>query len=237
MIPVIKTRSEVFESGVTRRRLLATGLLVSVGRNSAGATSPNQGARGSAEDPVAVLVDLTRCIGYRACENACLLGHGQSGLAPLPTGAGYAPGEGTLCFKTRTFIDERGVQDASGKTRSVPVKRQCMHCLEPACVQGCPTGALKYGKRPALLREARARRHAHPTRYSDLYGDEVVGGTSWIDLSDVPMTQIGFRKDLPNFPLPSYTWKTLSRLPFVVVAVGFLVGVIYRFRSRSARGD
>jgi formate dehydrogenase iron-sulfur subunit len=103
--------------------------------------------------------------------------------------------------------------------------------LVPACVQSCPTGALKFGTRDAILWEARARRAAHPRRYVDLYGDKVVGGTSWIYLSDIPVERLGFRKDLPDSPIPSLTWKALSKIPFVVVGVGLLMGAIYRLRA------
>lgn len=252
-----------------------------------------------------MLVDLTRCIGCRACENACLTRRGFSGLPIQNTGSGYGKGEGRLTYKTWTFIDHPEHSGGSGATKPVPVKRQCMHCLEPACasacpvaalvktpngpviyresrcigcrycmmacpfnipryewssgltpkvgkcdfcsdrvtsglepacVQACPTGALKFGTRSAILGEARGRRSARPERYVDLYGDEVVGGTSWIYLSDIPLDRLGFRKDLPNFALPSLTWKALSRIPFVVVGLGIIMAGIYRLRAGN-KGD
>jgi formate dehydrogenase iron-sulfur subunit len=240
-----------------------------------------------------LLVDLTRCIGCRACENACRVRQGRS---TLPTGRfGYGMGEGKLSFTNWTFVDFRDVGD-----RKISVKKQCMHCLDPACVSACPvaalhqtergsvvyreercigcrycmvacpfsipryewnegltprvgkcefcddrvaqglstacatacpTGALKFGKRADILREAHARMNANPKRYSAVYGDKAVGGTSWVYLSDVPMERLGFRSDLPSNALPTLTWKALAKIPVVVVALGVLLSGVYRLRA------
>ncbi len=236
------------------------------------------------------LVDLTRCIGCRACENACLV---RAAFEGLPAAAiGYGEGDGKLTYRTRTFIDRQ----------KQPVKRQCMHCLEPACVSvcpvaalekmasgpvvyhenicigcrycilacpfnvpkyewdnallprvgkcdfcadrqakgqspacvaACPTGALKFGKRVELLKEAKARMNAQPNRYAALYGEDVVGGTSWIYLADTAPEQLGFPKGLPKEALPSLTWKAISKVPFVVIGVGLMLSAIVRWRVRE----
>lgn len=109
-------------------------------------------AAASADAPASgngVLVDLSRCIGCRNCENACRVRWGRPGLAP--TSAGYAPGEGRLSFTSRTFVDTREVKTASGTTRKVTVKRQCMHCVDPACVSVCPVAALKKSPSGAVV--------------------------------------------------------------------------------------
>jgi formate dehydrogenase iron-sulfur subunit len=254
----------------------------------------------SSVDPSAsagVLVDLTRCIGCRACENACRV---RAGFDALPGAAiGYGPGDGRLSFRTRTFIDFR---DGDTKPKQ-PVKRQCMHCLDPACVSvcpvgalektasgpvvynesicigcrycilacpfgvpkyewnsafmprvakcdfcadrqakgqspacvaSCPTGTLKFGKRGELLQEAKERMDAQPGRYKYRYGDAVVGGTSWLYLSDTEPEELGFPKGLPKEPLPSLTWKAISKLPFVVIGVGLVLSAVLRWRTRGA---
>jgi formate dehydrogenase iron-sulfur subunit len=131
---------------ISRRRFLqagATGTLTVLGARRLFAeekASPTEGA--------AVLVDLTRCIGCRACENACLV---RWGFAPLPVASiGYGAGDGKLTFRTRTFVDFPN----GGTKPKQPVKRQCMHCLEPACVSVCPVAALeKTATGPVLYRE------------------------------------------------------------------------------------
>jgi len=118
------------------------------------AASPARAAEGAAGDGGnGVLVDLARCIGCRSCENACRVRWGRPGLAP--TAAGYAPGEGRLSFTSRTFVDAAEVRDpGTGRTRRVPVKRQCMHCLDPACVSVCPVAALRRTERGAVVYDA-----------------------------------------------------------------------------------
>lgn len=264
------------------------------------AAAPAVGAALEAPDPgMGVLVDLTRCIGCRSCENACRLKHGHPPLQA--TEMGFAKGEGKLSFTSWTFVDERPVVGAGGRERRYPIKRQCMHCVDPtcasvcpvaalrrttrgavvydasvcmgcrycvfacpfgvpryewdsglaprvgkcdfcddrlaagmapACVAACPTGALRVGKRAELVREARELRELQPRRYAHLYGDEEVGGTAWLYLSDVKPEALGLPGSLPSRPLPSLTWKALQKVPVVVVALGLLLSF---FRRRTAK--
>jgi formate dehydrogenase iron-sulfur subunit len=71
----------------------------------------------------ALLVDITKCIGCRACEQACREGHGQ----PLEQPA-------KLTATSFTAVEERGPKF---------VRRMCQHCEEPACASACLVGALK----------------------------------------------------------------------------------------------
>lgn len=288
---------------VSRRRFLGTcagAALVPLGAAGAGAAS---GPPVRGEPARGVLVDLTRCVGCRSCENACRVKHGRP---PLPAGpGGFGKGEGRLSFTSWTFVDERTTRDAAGRERRIPIKRQCMHCVDPACasvcpvaalrrtprgsvvydagrcmgcrycvfacpfgvpryewdsglaprvgkcdfcddrqaaglapacVAACPTGALRFGRREDLLREARARREAHPRRYTHLLGDEEVGGTSWIYLADAPPADLGFPAHLPKHSLPSLTWKALQKVPAVVVIVGLFLALVRRRTTKAAPG-
>lgn len=71
----------------------------------------------------AILVDLTKCIGCRACEQACKQIHGF----PSDTEAKLSP-------TALTVVEERGDRF---------VRRMCMHCQDPACASACLVGALK----------------------------------------------------------------------------------------------
>ena len=80
------------------------------------------------EEHRALLYDATRCIGCRACENACQAYNG------LPEEAA-----GELTGNKFTVIKRYVAAD--GKEASYR-KYQCMHCADPGCASACPVGAL-----------------------------------------------------------------------------------------------
>jgi formate dehydrogenase iron-sulfur subunit len=139
-------RHQLFAQRISRRKFCGTSLSL-----IAAATLPafGEGEHADTSQYGAVLVDLTRCVGCRSCENACLV---RQGYPELPAeNFGYGPGDGQLTFKTRTFVDFRQVDGADGTSHRVPVKRQCMHCLDPACVSVCPVAALEKSPRGSVL--------------------------------------------------------------------------------------
>lgn len=75
------------------------------------------------ESTRAILVDITKCIGCRSCEQACKEAHG------LPQQA-----EAKLSSTALTVIEEHGDKF---------VRRMCMSCQDPACASACLVGALK----------------------------------------------------------------------------------------------
>jgi len=85
-------------------------------------------------EPVAVLVDTTKCAGCRMCEFACAE---ANGLPEPPTEVDLDEERNTS--ETQLSVINRYETD-NGK---VSVKRQCMHCLRPACASACLTSAMK----------------------------------------------------------------------------------------------
>ena len=71
----------------------------------------------------AILVDITKCIGCRSCEQACKQIHGF----PMDSETKLSP-------TALTVVEECGDRF---------VRRMCMHCQEPACASACLVGALK----------------------------------------------------------------------------------------------
>jgi len=64
---------------------------------------------------------------------------------------------------------------------------------EPACCETCPTGAVIFGKRKDLLREAKMRQIANPEKYQPgIYGEHEVGGTNVIYIAGTSFDNLGF---------------------------------------------
>jgi hypothetical protein len=108
--------------------------------------------------------------------------------------------------------------------------------LLPGCVQACPTEALTFGKRNDLLKIARERISKFPDRYVDhIYGENEMGGTSWLYLSAVPFKEVGMREDLGITPAPNLTAGALSGVPIVVGLWPVLLTGIYAISKRKEK--
>jgi len=70
----------------------------------------------------AMLIDITKCVGCQACEQACKAAHN------------FPPEhEPTLSATALTVVEPRGDKF---------VRRLCFHCQEPACASACPVGGI-----------------------------------------------------------------------------------------------
>jgi Fe-S-cluster-containing dehydrogenase component len=253
-------------------------------------------------DSFGVLVDLTVCIGCRKCEWAC---NEVNNLPNKP----IEEFEDKSVFKEErrphadTFTVVNRFNNSKNPERPLYVKKQCMHCNEPACasacfvkaftktpegavvhnpkvcigcrycmaacpfnipayqydnaftpevtkctfcfdrirkeggvpgcVQICPVEALIFGKRSELIDLAHEKILNHPGRYVNyIYGEQEVGGTSWMYLSPVPFEEVGFRTDLGNTPIPQLSRGFLSMVSVVLVTWPALCLGFYSFTKR-----
>ena len=90
------------------------------------------------------LVDITKCIGCRACQVACKQWNDRDGeRTELQPDLGFQ-NPAVLSAKTLTLISFHEIPDekAPGGLHLVNTMWRCLHCLEPACVSSCPTTAL-----------------------------------------------------------------------------------------------
>lgn len=90
--------------------------------------------------PKAVLVDLTRCIGCRSCQVACKQWNNLPATATTFTNTWDNPP--ALGKSTWTKVEHKLIEYGD-RINYRFVKRQCMHCLEPACVDACFMKVLK----------------------------------------------------------------------------------------------
>jgi formate dehydrogenase iron-sulfur subunit len=95
----------------------------------------------------ALLIDLTRCTGCNSCALACKESNELPGSIDPPA---------AFNSDTYTFVDTIQTTTSSGETVERSVKRQCMHCLDPACVSACPAAAMyKSDEGPVIYRAER----------------------------------------------------------------------------------
>jgi formate dehydrogenase iron-sulfur subunit len=91
------------------------------------------------------LIDVTKCIGCRACQVACKQWNEREGEETELLGQLGFQNPATLSAKTYTLITahELEVEGAPEDLAWVFTMRRCFHCLEPACESACPTTALE----------------------------------------------------------------------------------------------
>jgi len=168
-----------------------------------------------------------------ACASACLV----KAYTKTPEGAVvYNP---DICLGCRYCMVACpfGVPAYEYHNARSPRIRKCQMCYDrikqggvPACVEACPMETLTFGKRSALIKIARERIAKNPERYIDhIYGENEVGGTSWMYISGVPFEQVGLDPDLGRTPYPELTRGFLSAVPLVLVIWPALLGGFYLF--------
>jgi len=102
---------------------------------SGAAPAPAAPSRPEHARDLALLVDVTRCIGCGSCVAACKLENGQPWRDDQPA---LGP-DAALASANRSVVRTAG-SAVDGEPRYV--KTQCLHCLDPACVSACFVRAL-----------------------------------------------------------------------------------------------
>ncbi|HEX8908578.1 MAG TPA: 4Fe-4S dicluster domain-containing protein [Anaeromyxobacteraceae bacterium] len=174
-----------------------------------------------------VVYDDAKCLGCRYCMWACPFG------VPTAEWDSLAPKirKCTHCYDrlSQPAPAERNGQALSDEDR----KRFAAAHAVPACVKQCPAGALQYGDREGLLKEARARMAKAPGQYVDhVYGEKEAGGTGMLYLSPVPFAELGF-PDVGTKSYPAPSKVALGAVPPAVLGVGLALGGAYAVSKRK----
>lgn len=125
--------------------------------------------------------------------------------------------------------------------KSFPLVTKCQMCgtrmakgEAPACVAVCPTGVMKFGERDTLLVQAKKTIAAEKGYVKAVYGEKEVGGTSWLYLSDVPFSELGFKMNLGMTALPTYSHSFLKNIPGMAFVWGMILTGLYYYTKRRA---
>ncbi len=127
-----------------RRKFLKKGAAIAVGAALL-PKSLNASYKGPIDEWYAMLYDATKCIGCKSCTVACKrVNHlppelGRDGIHDMAI---------DLSARTKTIIKLYKSKDGS---KSSFVKRQCMHCVHPACVSACPVSAMQKDKKTGIV--------------------------------------------------------------------------------------
>jgi len=136
----LSRRAFLRQMGVGATAMVAAHLL-------AAQAEPAFASQGSTGSGWGMLIDLTRCAGCNSCALACKAANKLPNEDVIPQ---------ALSSDTYTFVDQRSITTPEGDIRTQPVKRQCMHCLNAACVSACPAGAMyKSAEGPVIYRAER----------------------------------------------------------------------------------
>lgn len=170
-----------------------------------------------------------------ACASACL----ARAIEKTPTGPVVYHGNRCLgcryCMVACPFeIPKFDYESAA------PFIHKCTFCgerqakgLDPACASVCPSGAITFGTRAALIEEARQRIYAPDSKYvRHVYGEHEAGGTSFMYISDRPLDQLGLPDHVPAYAYSALTQGALGAVPFIMTLWPPLLMGLYTFSQR-----
>jgi len=126
-----------------------------------------------------------------------------------------------------------------------PKIQKCNFCWEKkvkkgeptACIEACPAEVMFFGTRRQVIEEAKSRIYTEPDKYyHQIYGENEVGGTSWVYISAVPFEQIGFRTDLGTTPYPKLSKGFLTNIAVIdLVVPALLLGIGYAAKKKNEK--
>ncbi|HET7065774.1 MAG TPA: formate dehydrogenase subunit beta [Rudaea sp.] len=100
-------------------------------------TTPSPGARVEATTEVAKLIDVSKCIGCKACQVACMEWNDLRDEVGTNVGAYQNPHD--LSENSWTLMRFAEYENPKGDLEWLIRKDGCMHCADPGCLKACPS--------------------------------------------------------------------------------------------------
>ena len=99
-------------------------------------TTPSPEARGAHSGQVAKLIDVSKCIGCKACQVACMEWNDLRDEVGSCVGSYNNPPD--LSHESWTVMKFNEYEDEQGNLEWLIRKDGCMHCADPGCLKACP---------------------------------------------------------------------------------------------------
>jgi len=99
-------------------------------------TTPSPGVRGPATGEVAKLIDVSKCIGCKACQAACMEWNDLRDEIGTCNGTLQNPPD--LTAQSWTLMRFTEYENPKGDLEWLIRKDGCMHCADPGCLKACP---------------------------------------------------------------------------------------------------
>jgi formate dehydrogenase iron-sulfur subunit len=99
-------------------------------------TTPAPVARGAATTELAKLIDVSKCIGCKACQVACM--EWNDLRDEVGTCAGTYDNPRDLTAQSWTVMKFTEYENPKGDLEWLIRKDGCMHCADPGCLKACP---------------------------------------------------------------------------------------------------
>ena len=166
----------------------------------------------------AVTLDQSRCNGCGYCVTACPFQVPRLETASLLTGKAIA----SKCNMCQDRLENQ---------------------LVPSCAKTCPTGAISFGERAAMVAAGQQRVAAlkeDGKAASNLYGDTQLGGLGRMYVLGAPPEELGLPAD-PTYPKMIAGWQKVVRPLGKIAVVGTVAGLamnwLVNFRNRRRAGS
>src|SRR5512147_2751130 len=99
-------------------------------------TTHSPGVRAGATTEVAKLIDVSKCIGCKACQVACMEWNDLRDEVGTNVGAYQNPHD--LTENSWTLMRFAEYENPKGDLEWLIRKDGCMHCADPGCLKACP---------------------------------------------------------------------------------------------------